>query len=747
MQFRSTGSRLATAVTVVLAVTALGAGTLATAPAAFAATSAPAPAEQSTAGLPVFPEDAYLRGVGTTGFLSYSFDRSGNETLSWTPYDGGTPTRIQEPEDGSVTPTGSDVVVLGDGDWESDTTPLTLRNMADPAAPGVEIDLRPLNGRHVAILSPTSVLAQVTKEDGTAELHVVTKDGAATTNRKIAGLPADATEFTSSVVHDGVVLVGYATGPQDARVGGRALIDVAAGTVSTTYSSVESGYGFTSLMFSGSHVAWLDYAYGTGLYVTSVDRETGEEKKTVLGSRADEWYHELVGGWLVYGGAETPLKAVSLTTGETRDLLDHVSGTSPSVDGSAAASGSRAADGDGLFRIAAAADGAPTVTKVADTGQVVIPLEIDQVHVPDVAELDKAPGTVTLGWTLSRADAFVDVTLTHIATGKEFRKRLEGPSAGTLFSFAWDGVIEEVDATSRVTTVDAPNGKYAVEAEATLRDGSGEPAYQGWFTNIVRKANPHDYNDNGSTDVLARDANGVLWRDDLQNHPYEGRIVTSTSTRLGAGWGVYKQIEAVGNVGGAAHGDLIAVDGSGVQWLYLGKGDGTFATRLKLSGGWQIYNKLAGGSDLDGDNRPDLVGTDSAGVMWFYKGTGSYAKPFATRVRVGGGWQIYNHVTAVGNVAGTAAGDLVARDAAGVLWLYPGNGRGNFSTRVRIGAGWGGFSQLVGAGDLDDDGRPDLIGYGANRTYVYRSTGVAATPFVRQDTDLYANRSPYNSVS
>ncbi|MEV4431408.1 VCBS repeat-containing protein, partial [Streptomyces sp. NPDC049602] len=186
---------------------------------------------------------------------------------------------------------------------------------------------------------------------------------------------------------------------------------------------------------------------------------------------------------------------------------------------------------------------------------------------------------------------------------------------------------------------------------------------------------------------------------------------------------------------------------SGVQWLYLGKGDGTFATRVQVGTGWQIYNKLAGGSDLDGDGRSDLVATDSAGVLWFYKGTGSYTKPFAPRVKVGGGWQIYNQLTAVGNIAGSAAGDMVARDTGGVLWLYQGNGSGGFSTRVKIGAGWGAFSQLVGAGDLDNDGRPDLIAYGAGGTYVYRSTGYATVPFSRQSTSLYAGEgTKFNSV-
>ncbi|GGV17822.1 hypothetical protein GCM10010275_69400 [Streptomyces litmocidini] len=737
MQFRSTSSRLATAVTAVLAVTALGVGTLATAPAAFATTSASS--GQADATLPLYPEGSPLGGAGTSGFFTYDYVEADSITdLVWTPYDGGASKRLRHPKNGGYALAGNDIAVVGDDSWPVAMQSITLWNMADPAAPGVDIDLGALGGGYLATLSPTSVLAQIWKADGTAELRVVTKDGATTTSRKITGLPADAANFNGSTVLGGSVLVRYEAGPPEARTGHRALVDVAAGTVTETYSSAKSGYNDSGhLTFSASHVAWLDQD-DTEAYVTSVDRKTGEQKKTVLGDSTQEWYYELVGDWLVYGAYWAHATAVSLTTGETRDLGVTMSESAPSTDGSAVLRGSGDVDGDGLFRVAAGSDGAPTVTKVAETGQVIPPLEIQQVRVPDAVDLDKSGGKVTLSWMLSRTDAYLDVTLTHTVTGKEFKKRLTAPASGTLFSFDWDGVIAGVD---------APNGTYGVEAEATLLDGTGEPAYQGWLMNVTRAANPHDYTNNGSTDVLARDASGVLWRDDLRDRPVGGKFVSAQRTKIGAGWGAYKQVEAVGNVAGAAPGDLIAIDGSGVQWLYLGKGDGTFAPRVQVGTGWQIYNKITGGSDLDGDGRADLVGTDGAGYLWFYKGTGNYAKPYAPRVKVGGGWGVYNQITAVGNIAGAAAGDMVARDTSGVLWLYLGKGDGTFAPRVKIGAGWGAYSQLVGAGDLDNDGRPDLIAYGSGGTYVYRSTGSVAASLSRQTTTLYSGEgTKFNSV-
>ncbi|MFD6246012.1 FG-GAP repeat domain-containing protein [Streptomyces roseolus] len=741
MQHRTAGSaRLATAVAAVLAVTALGAGTLATAPAAFAATPAAASATQETA-LPAFPAGTTVHGTGPTGFLTFAPYDDDTPELLWTPYAGGRATPIDLLEGGGFAMSGSDVLVLGDANFTSEMRKLTLRNMAAPSAPGVDIDLAALDGNYVAVLSPTSVLAQVTKDDGTAELHVVTNDGTATTTRKVAGLPADATDFfTSAPVQDGVAFVGYETGPADARKGGRALIDLGTETVLKTYESAESGFGSSHLMFSGSRVAWLDWRSGTGLYVTSVDRSTGASKETVLGSRGDEWYMDLTGDWLVYGALESTVTAVSLVDGTKHVLADSVTGTAAAADGSLVLSGSRVEGGDGLFRIAAPqGGGAPTVTKVADM-VVPEPLTIDQVHVPDAVNLDTAGGKVTLGWTLSSPDAEMLVTLTHTATGKEYQQYVHSPTDDEHFSFDWDGLIDGAD---------APNGTYAVEAEATRLDGIGESAHQGWQMTVTRTANPHDFTDNGSTDLLARDASGVLWRDDLRDRPVNGVTKTAQRARIGSGWNTYKHVEAVGNIAGAAQGDLVGVDGSGVLWHYLGKGDGTFTARRQVGGGWQGYDKITGGSDLNADGRADLLATDRTGVLWFYAGTGSTTQPYRTRVNLGGGWQTYNQITAVGNIAGGSAGDLVARDKDGVLWLYLGKGDGTFTARRQIGGGWQAYSQLVGAGDVDSDGRPDLIAYGTGGTYLYRSTGSVTTPFApRASTGVYAGEGTrFTSVS
>ena len=264
---------------------------------------------------------------------------------------------------------------------------------------------------------------------------------------------------------------------------------------------------------------------------------------------------------------------------------------------------------------------------------------------------------------------------------------------------------------------------------------------------VTRQPAPHDYTDNGSPDLLARDSAGVLWRVDTYQFRWYPKLYGTDRVKVGRGWNIYNRITAVGNIAGGSAGDLVARDSAGVLWLYQGTGKGTFATRTRIGAGWNTYTQLTGTGDFSGDGRADLVARDRAGLLWLYKGTGNVKAPYAARTRVGGGWNIYNQITAVGNIAGGSAGNLVARDSAGVLWLYQGTGKGTFATRTRIGPGWNAYTQLVGMGDSNVDGKPDLLAMDRDgNPWRYRSTGNAKAPFAAREVGNLFFAEHYNTI-
>ncbi|MEU6402085.1 VCBS repeat-containing protein [Streptomyces sp. NPDC046985] len=219
---------------------------------------------------------------------------------------------------------------------------------------------------------------------------------------------------------------------------------------------------------------------------------------------------------------------------------------------------------------------------------------------------------------------------------------------------------------------------YAPQGDGTL--GSRTSSGAGWkdarfITQVDQNA---DGASDGIWDVTGSDLTYTGWDD-------------SADVYVGTGWNIYNKVLSAGNLGGAAADDLIARDGSGVLWIYLGYGNGKLAARSKVGSGWNIYTEIAGKGDLTGDGKDDIVARDSSGVLWLYKGTGDYKAPFAPRTRIGSGWNAYNSLVSVGtvNYNQDRITDLVARDTSGALWLYKGTGNAAapFASRVQIGTG------------------------------------------------------------
>ncbi|MEU5087791.1 VCBS repeat-containing protein [Streptomyces sp. NPDC021356] len=323
-------------------------------------------------------------------------------------------------------------------------------------------------------------------------------------------------------------------------------------------------------------------------------------------------------------------------------------------------------------------------------------------------------------------------TALHISTGEKVRFL----DRADISSATPDGAARIVQGSSSAQG----RGFYRVLLGADGRPAVRLLAHAGTPTSAL-----HDFDYDGLPDLLGRDASGVLWRDSAE----DGR----PRARIGGGWQTYDKIETVGDVAEpripGSTPELIARDMDGVLWLYSGQEDGNFSRRVRVGPGWQTYAHITGGSDLTGDDRSDVVAIDKSGIAWLYRGTGSVARPFQARERIGHGWDVYNQLVAVGDLAGGPAGDLVARDQDGVLWLYLGKGDGTYAQRTRIGGGWQAYSQLVGAGDVDHDGKADLFAYqpGTKTVYLYSGTGDPSRPFEARTVSDAHTGNAYNNVS
>ncbi|MFE7601437.1 FG-GAP repeat domain-containing protein [Streptomyces sp. NPDC057494] len=275
-----------------------------------------------------------------------------------------------------------------------------------------------------------------------------------------------------------------------------------------------------------------------------------------------------------------------------------------------------------------------------------------------------------------------------------------------------------------------------------------------------------DNDGDGRGDAVARATDGRLYFYGSTGDPASP---FKPRKELGKGWNTYNQIVAPDDRNGDGKADLLARDQAGALWAYSGLGNGGYSAPVKLSGSWLGVDQFGGAGNIPTAGKSGFVGRDKAGTLFWYGdqnngkltaraqwgGTGGFAGAslayvsaldegsFADLLEVyrghlynaerdlGGGWQIYNLLVGPGDLSGDGKSDLLARDTAGVLWLYPGNGAGTgVASRIRIGAGWGGFNRILGAGDFSGDGRADVVVRdGSGNLYLYKGTGSATSPF------------------
>lgn len=134
---------------------------------------------------------------------------------------------------------------------------------------------------------------------------------------------------------------------------------------------------------------------------------------------------------------------------------------------------------------------------------------------------------------------------------------------------------------------------------------------------------------------------------------------------------------------------------------------GSWDEQRVVGTGWNIFNTVFSPGDFDGDGYNDVLGRDNAGKLFLYPGTGDGG--WLPPKQVGAGWEIFDSIVGAGDFNGDGNNDVLGRDSAGRLFLYPGDGHGGWLAPSQIGSGWQIFDKIVGAGDTGHDGAVDIF--------------------------------------
>ncbi|MER8035668.1 FG-GAP repeat domain-containing protein [Streptomyces hydrogenans] len=744
------GRRLGAAVATVLAAT-LGAGVLTAGPSVAAVSAAPQAAPTAD-GLGVVPAFHKLLGGGKHG----AFTMDGNHydhqdptygRLTYTRYTDGTTIELD-----MIT---AEDRVVATGDTGAVISPFELSVTVFDGARGgsytLPVDEDTYTLREIGLAGGGLLSVSTTGPQPVLKLHTVAEG-----SRVVDGMPGKDASPTLASATDTHALI-LTKDAEGAAVW--VVVDLATAKVVETYA-VPAAANPASVTFSDRRIAWAEYPAGAAPRAVVRDRTGGADSTVPLPQAPGQDYDlGLVGDWLTYsrpgGLAATtpsparPLTAHHLTDGESIELLDHtVRSTDSPAGGQTVWGGSIAAgaNGEGVYRITAGPDGVPTAVQEATTRQSTA-LRAASSKLPHDGKWFRPVNGVLapLGFdfALNRGNVRVDASFRH-QDGLKLTRTWTATDRNV--NFVWDHYLGTTE-NGAARYSGAPSGSYQVSFTFTPLNGIGEAVRVEGQLALELGIRPHGFDFDTTPDLLARDADGVLWTDTTVMTP-EGEL-DGRRARVGGGWQAYDRIEATGDIARSQRSDIVARDGSGVLWFYESNGYGRFYDRSRIGGGWQVYDQLSGGSDYTGDGRPDLLATDKAGVLWLYRSTGNVDAPFAARKKVGSGWGAYNQLVGTGDIAGASAGDLLARDKDGVLWLYLGKGDGTFTGRTRIGGGWNAYTELIGGGDADNDGRPDLFAYSAaeKKTYFYGGTGDRTKPFKPRKANTVFAGGAYNRVA
>jgi hypothetical protein len=275
--------------------------------------------------------------------------------------------------------------------------------------------------------------------------------------------------------------------------------------------------------------------------------------------------------------------------------------------------------------------------------------------------------------------------------------------------------------------------------------GASDPA-GGWFSQDRYARTLADIDGDGRADLVGFGANGVYAALSDGQDGFGSTFLAKNSfgfAAAGGGWssgGLYPRM--LGDVNGDGLADLVGFGSAGV-YVALAAGGGRFGDvqlayrgfgAADAAGGWSSndrYPRML--ADLDGDGRADLAGFGANGVFAaFSDGAGSFGPVQQVSNGFGsadaaGGWSSNDRFPRLfADVNGDGADDLLGFGANGTF-VALNSGQGSFgAAKLEISSfgyadqagGWrdqGGYLRM--AADISGDGLADIIGFGGAGVY------------------------------
>jgi FG-GAP-like repeat len=264
--------------------------------------------------------------------------------------------------------------------------------------------------------------------------------------------------------------------------------------------------------------------------------------------------------------------------------------------------------------------------------------------------------------------------------------------------------------------VSGANAFFAWGDDAARPGDSTPSSVRGQVMTLIT---PPDFNDNGVSDILWRNASGALavWDMNKSGAIGSGGFVTSGGVIVAPD--ASYSVAAISDFSGDGKADVLwrNTSGSLIEWLMNGTviAQSSYVTASGVPVNPDPSWSFLGAGDFNGDGMSDMLWRNASGEIaeWQMNGTviagSGDLNAGAGAIFLGGAWS----VAGIGDFNGDGKSDIIWRNASGEVaqWQMNGSsiiGSGDLKAggvAVMPGASW----SVAGVGDFDADGNADLL--------------------------------------